>query len=347
MSVVREMGEKALVQLAEVARLPQTAREHQDRLAAVTSRVDTLVSTVEALRAQLGDRLEALERSAVRKTELAEVTRHLPTILDFLTRLDASSQAHGGQLEALRADHQAVRTLHEDRMSNWEAAVNRARGDVAGMSELLHSQLAQIRERVEFIRAETMHEVAAGRARVGRDAAEVTPKILNEEKVKAMGDGLRLNLGCGHIPVDGYLNVDQRELPGVDVVAEVTNVPFEGVSELFSSHLIEHFSQEQLRRVVLPYWYGLLKAGGTFRAVLPDWESMLRAYSAGKLPFEDLREVTFGGQEYEGDFHFNMYSPDTLQRVLEEAGFTDVQFPAVGRANGKCLEMEVIARKRA
>jgi hypothetical protein len=70
---------------------------------------------------------------------------------------------------------------------------------------------------------------------------------------------------------------------------------------------------------------------------------MLREYHKGAYPYEYLREVMFGGQDYEGDFHYNMFMPEQLSMLLREAGFQEIQWPVRGRVNGKCFEMLVSA----
>ncbi|SEB00358.1 hypothetical protein [Variovorax sp. YR216] len=206
--------------------------------------------------------------------------------------------------------------------------------------------------RVEFVRRELLYEVRYGASAQHRagEKLEATTQILAPEKLKdARRKGLRLNLGCGHVPLDGYLNVDRRALPGVDLVAEIDNLPFQDgeISEIHSAHVLEHFPQEQLRRSLLPYWQGLLRTGGTLRAVVPDAEAMMDHYSRGEYPYQSLREVTFGGQDYEGDFHFNMFTPASLTELLEEAGFKNVRVVERGRRNGECYEFEIVATKQA
>ncbi len=221
-----------------------------------------------------------------------------------------------------------------------------AAGDEAIRAELqTHvGTISWLLQRVETVRLEMMHELRYGAAR-GSEQASVEPRIINNDALAA--PEVRLNLGAGHIVMPGFVNVDVRELPGIDLVATVDNLGLEpgSVTEIFSSHAVEHFPDVQLRRTLLPYWVSLLKPGGTFRSVVPDFDAMANAYAKGTMSFEDLRMVTYGGQEYDGDFHFNGFSPESLCAVLVECGLERPKVLAQGRRNGLCLEFEVSATK--
>jgi hypothetical protein len=213
----------------------------------------------------------------------------------------------------------------------------------------LLERVGRVEGRIEFVRRELAFELRySGKASPADSAAPVVePRVVDPDKIAAQGEDLRINLGCGHLPLDDYVNVDMRDLPGVDVVAEIHDLPFgEGsLSEVHSAHVLEHFTVEDLRRRVLPRLRELMRVGGRFSAVVPDAETMIAEYNAGRYSFEDLRLVTFGEQEYEGDFHFTMFSCQELEELLKEVGFADVEFPVVGRRNGACYEMQVVARK--
>lgn len=218
------------------------------------------------------------------------------------------------------------------------------------ISDDYNAQLRNIERRLEFIRAEIMYELQAVAARTGGKANgnQTASRIVNTIKVDAArANLLKLNLGCGHVPFDGYVNVDSRELPGVDVVAEALDLPFESgeVDEIISSHLVEHFSAHILEAVVLPYWHSLLKPGGELVTVAPDGAAMLAGVQSGEMTFEDFREVLFGGQDYEGDFHFNLLTPATYSAALVKAGFADIEVIYERRRNGKCFEFRIVARK--
>lgn len=56
---------------------------------------------------------------------------------------------------------------------------------------------------------------------------------------------MRLNLGCGRNPLDGWTNLDRIDLPGVDIVHDLTDkLPFadDTVSEFLGTDLIEHIA---------------------------------------------------------------------------------------------------------
>jgi predicted SAM-dependent methyltransferase len=187
-----------------------------------------------------------------------------------------------------------------------------------------------------------LHELRYGQP---RESAAIDVEIVNPAALD--NETTRLNLGCGHLPLEGYVNVDMRKLPGVDVVAPLDAMPFESqsVDEIFSAHVLEHFPQAALERQLLPYWYSLLTPGGVFRSVVPDVDAMIDQYRDGSISFENLREVVYGGQEYEGDFHHTAFTPESLSALLVKAGFDEPHLVARGRENGACLEFELTARR--
>ena len=255
-----------------------------------------------------------------------------------------------GQLESVT--NSVDQRLNETRgqLESVTNSVDQRLNETRGQLESVTNSAGYLLGRVEFVRRELMFEMRYGASSPSNnnDQIKAKTKILNPEKLAAArNERLRLNLGCGHIALEGYLNVDRRALPGVDIVAEVDELPFEPgeVDEIVSAHFLEHFPQEQLRREILPYFFGLLKKGGVFSAVVPDAEAMIQEYAKGQYSYDDMREVMYGAQDYDGDFHFNMFTPDHLKGLLLEAGFGSVVINAEARRNGKCVELEITASK--
>lgn len=323
------------------------------------------------VRARLGPRLQPIE---ARLAALENGWRqHLPGLLNAVSsiaafgyelaslrrEMQANADGSSEAIAALRGEMQAkadesrgaVVTLQREFETfgrDQRAATDRVATEISNLwksADLSTRGIGDLWQRVEFVRREIMYESKYGLT--NKSTTEKSARILSPEKVeKARATGARLNLGCGHIPLDGYINVDQRKLPGVDIVTDVGNLPFEerSVSEIFSAHVLEHLPQERLRRL-LPYWHSLLKTEGIFRAVVPDGEAMLAGIAAGTYSFENFREVLFGAQEYEGDFHFNLLTSDSFAKLLQESGFRGIKVPVKGRQNNICFEFEIVAIK--
>jgi hypothetical protein len=282
-------------------------------------------------------------------------TQQLPTLLQTLSDLNHRQLSNDNDRDNLvKSVPVALRKITRD-LIDMQEKLDSALNSIDKINEEKHDQPESITGsvqyllgRVEFVRRELMFEMRYGASSPAGKDIKAKAEILSAEKLEnARTTGLWLNLGCGHIQLDGYLNIDRRALPGVDIVAEVDELPLEQgeVDKIFSSHLLEHFPQEQLRRSLLPYFLNLLKKGGKFRAIVPDAEAMIREYSNGNYPYDDLREVIYGSQDYDGDFHFNMFTPDTLSHLLSEAGFKNPTIIERGRKNGLCYEFEILAEK--
>ncbi len=66
---------------------------------------------------------------------------------------------------------------------------------------------------------------------------------------------MRLNLGCGSDIRPGYVNVDFRQLPGVDRIVDLSVFPWpfedESADEILMLDFLEHFPYSQTRRILL------------------------------------------------------------------------------------------------
>ncbi|TCS98799.1 hypothetical protein EDC36_104223 [Tepidimonas ignava] len=178
----------------------------------------------------------------------------------------------------------------------------------------------------------------------------LSPQVLDPAKLAqhmARPQGLWLEVGCGAKPDPDRINVDMRPLPGVDIVApaHVLPLPDACVQRLRAAHLVEHFTLHDLRTRVLPEWRRVLAPGATLELITPDLQAMLQAHLAGAMTEADLVHVLYGGQDYEGDFHYHAYSPESLMAELAASGFSAVECVARGRRNGLCFECEVHARR--
>jgi SAM-dependent methyltransferase len=90
------------------------------------------------------------------------------------------------------------------------------------------------------------------------------------------GNAVRLNLGCGRLTMDGFLNVDFRISPGIDVVTDLTNHPWPWDDDTFIEvrawHFLEHLPGYELDRAMHEI-HRVLAPGGTLYAKVPYKEA--------------------------------------------------------------------------
>jgi len=110
---------------------------------------------------------------------------------------------------------------------------------------------------------------------------------------------LRLNLGSGNEPLAGFVNVDRRTVPGVQVVADATRLPFGAgrAGVVWASSLLEHFADpycvlDEIHRVMgtnaqlvvrvpaLWSYAAQLDPSHLFLADLKLWRQILSGYFA-------------------------------------------------------------------
>ncbi|MNW40489.1 hypothetical protein D3C74_176040 [compost metagenome] len=293
-------------------------------------------------------------------------------IIDKINHLDSDIQGVQKNVDRdireLREKNNAILDFTEERLSETktemvsgnfklENKINNTREWLSGLEQTndnLNKWIEIIDKRVlalEEFQHRTRKEIYAelkhisGSDFLGKNTIQTSPEIINKAKVNQfITQGLvKVNLGCGHIPKEDYLNVDMRELDGVDIIADVRKVPFEteSIDELYLAHVIEHFTEVDMEAYILPYWHSLLKPGGKITIICPNWNAMLDEYAKGKVSFEVLKEITFGSQEYEGNQHYNMFSPQSLTKLLDKIGFKNVRTVDEYRINGLCIEMEI------
>lgn len=126
-------------------------------------------------------------------------------------------------------------------------------------------------------------------------------------------------LGCGEYPMQGAVNVDIRPLPGVDVVADVKNLPF-GDGELegaASRNLIEHFDRFEVKEVVKE-WSRVVKKGGFIQIETVDMGEAMSKWK--EIPTENLLDCMYGAQTYPENYHKMLMTEEILTDLFKEAG---------------------------
>jgi len=176
-----------------------------------------------------------------------------------------------------------------------------------------------------------------------RIAARHSGFACGREWARALGDDasrpLRLNLGCGDKILPGYVNVDvveSRAGQKPDVVCDLHDLaPFADGSadEVLAVHVVEHFWRWEVADV-LREWVRVLKPGAPLVLECPNLASACDTFLANAV---DGARADAAGQRtmwvFYGDpawkdplmIHRWGYTPESLKRLLAEAGLADVR----------------------
>ena len=82
----------------------------------------------------------------------------------------------------------------------------------------------------------------------------------------------KLNLGCGNFPKQGFLNLDRRPGPGIDLVHDLTQLPYPFTDQQFerieADHVLEHLPEIF---TVMRELHRALKPGGVLVVRVPHF----------------------------------------------------------------------------
>jgi predicted SAM-dependent methyltransferase len=174
------------------------------------------------------------------------------------------------------------------------------------------------------------------------------------QKLRGRTD-LKVHLGCGPELKDGWINLDlnlNQNVPQVTGLSpDTTYIPYDlrlgslplddaSCEFFYSSHFLEHLEYREGVRLIRDC-YRALKPGGTFRAALPDFRKMFRAYVDQNhqyfdlisildwLPDREPETVSLADQVnlgvYQWGEHKCIYDEDKLCLVLRHIGFSSAQ----------------------
>jgi predicted SAM-dependent methyltransferase len=154
----------------------------------------------------------------------------------------------------------------------------------------------------------------------------------------------RLHIG-GKVKLLGWEVIDVNPGPCVDHVGNAADLSrFESgtFSELYASHVLEHFDFKDEIPATLKEWHRVLVPGGLLHISVPDMDILARLFlDRQKTTMDDrfvLMQMIFGGHNDPYDYHLVGLNEEFLLRYLSQAGFaTAARVPDFGICNDTSL----------
>ncbi len=153
-------------------------------------------------------------------------------------------------------------------------------------------------------------------------------------QIRRGGGRLKVNLGSGPLPRQGWLNVDGWS-KAADLIQDLgrgLDLPDACAQLAFSEHVLEHLEYPRQARVFLREICRILEPGGHVRVIVPDAERLMRAYTADDrealkrlAPSETTPIEAVNRVFRERGFHRFAWDFDLLASELVGAGFQAVR----------------------
>lgn len=139
----------------------------------------------------------------------------------------------------------------------------------------------------------------------------------------------KINLGCGDEIKEGYVNLDMRKTHESVVIGDVRNIPFpdEYFEEIFAKDIYEHVSFLESKDLI-GHWLSKLKTGGKLIIVTTSLLDILEGFNKSvsenntKMVYHYIVKL-FGGQWYEGNFHYTVGYFPLIKQILVSLGIKE------------------------
>jgi len=139
-------------------------------------------------------------------------------------------------------------------------------------------------------------------------------------------NGLRVHLGSGSVNLQGWINIDARPAKHLHLIK--ANFLLEefadgSLSEIYLSHVLEHFSFEDVCKL-LNIFNSKLSVNGILRISVPSFDLLVKIYLDNNCELSYIQGALMGGQEYSYNFHMSIFNEKSLKLLLKKHGFKNV-----------------------
>ncbi len=159
--------------------------------------------------------------------------------------------------------------------------------------------------------------------------------------------GIKLEIGSGTTPRDGYEHLDIQPFPHVEYLADALKIPLGNgtVSEIYTANTIEHFWWYEIDSL-LKEWFRVMETGGSLIVYTVDSDVIIKEFYDGGWKKEINRHpkeagynwIFRSGEDKNMWLNFNLYGTgapgnahrtaftfEMMKSCMERAGFKDIE----------------------
>ena len=138
---------------------------------------------------------------------------------------------------------------------------------------------------------------------------------------------IKLEIGSGPKPREGYIHFDIRADVNADVVGDARKLPFKDgeFEEVYSRFFLEHLPRRDAV-IALKEMARVLRNGGVIEIIVPNIAYFCKVFveEKGQKKYWALNKI-YGFENYPEDHHYFGYDEETLSNLLKEIGFADIK----------------------
>lgn len=169
----------------------------------------------------------------------------------------------------------------------------------------------------------------------GGHAGAILEMLTASAPLRHLPEGpLRLHVGSGAQRLEGWVNVDIRPFPGVDLVADVTRgLEIHNVEAVYAEHFLEHLAVDDAVGFLVAV-QRMLREGGRLRLSTPnlDWVWQTH-YRLEATPEQKQTAALALNRAFHGWGHRFVWNRETLGHALQTVGFRNLTWHLHGQSD--------------
>lgn len=142
--------------------------------------------------------------------------------------------------------------------------------------------------------------------------------------------GIKLNIGCYYMYIDGFINIDIQESVKPDMVCNMLKIKERfspnSVKIILLSQVLEHVTKDEGIQL-LKDLYDILEPGGELIVEVPNGSDLDGRKERGEIDNNTYNLLKTGHQEIPYQGHFAIYDGLELAQILASIGFSATIMP--------------------